>query len=80
MEEVCLHRQKVKREADEEYLSSLCTVKVSGMKNTTSKDMLELYFDNKKSGGGGVREVKGGVEEGVILITFENEKSKFEIF
>lgn len=44
------------------------------------KDMLEFYFDNKKLGGGGVWEVKGGVEEGVIFIIFENEKSKFEIF
>lgn len=72
-----MNGQKVRREADEQSSSSLCTIQVSGMKETTSKDTLEFYFHNKKSGGGGVKKVNGEVEDGVLLITFENEKSKF---
>lgn len=79
MEKVRLLRQKVEEKAacSKASPSSLCTIQVSGMNDTTSKDMLEIYFNNKKSGGGGVQEVKGEVEDGVLLITFENEKSKF---
>lgn len=69
--------QKVEKEADEESPGSPCTIEVSGFKDTTSKDNVEFYFDNnKRSGGGGVEEVKGEVEDGVLLITFENEESK----
>lgn len=74
---VCLNGQKVRKEADEKSPSSLCTIQVSGMKETTSKDTLEFYFHNKKSGGGGVKKVNGEVEDGFLLITFENEKSRF---
>lgn len=77
MEKVSLQRQKVEEKASKAPPSSLCTIQVSGMNDTTSKDMLEFYFNKKKSGGGGVQEVKGEVEDGVLLITFENEKSKF---
>lgn len=76
VEEVRLDGQKVEEEANEESPGSPCTIEVSGFKDTTSKDSVEFYFDNKRSGGGGVEEVKGEVEDGVLLITFENEESK----
>lgn len=76
VEEVRLDGQKVEKEADVESLGSPCTIEVSGFKDTTSKDSVEFYFDNKRSGGGGVEEVKGEVEDGVLLITFDNEESK----
>lgn len=76
VEEVRLDGQKVEKEADVESLGSPCTIEVSGFKDTTSKDSVEFYFDNKRSGGGGVEEVKGEVENGVLLITFDNEESK----
>nr|XP_034317327.1 protein mono-ADP-ribosyltransferase PARP14 isoform X2 [Crassostrea gigas] len=76
VEEVRLDGQKVEKEADEESPGSPCTIEVSGFKDTTSKDNVEFYFDNnKRSGGGGVEEVKGEVEDGVLLITFENEET-----
>ncbi|XP_062619962.1 uncharacterized protein LOC134281522 [Saccostrea cucullata] len=66
--------KKVEKEA-EENTGTLCTIEVRGMKETTSIDSVELYFDNKrKSGGGGVEEVKGEVEDGVLYVTFEDEK------
>lgn len=69
--------QKVKKEADEESLGSLCTIEVSGFKDTTSKDSVEFYFENnKRSGGGNVEEVKGEMEDGILFITFEDEESK----
>lgn len=77
VEEIRLDGQKVDKEADEEFSGSLCTIEVSGIKDTTSKDSVEFYFDNKKSGGGNVEEVKGEGEDGVLLITFKNEQSKW---
>lgn len=77
VEEVRLDGQKVENEADEEYIGSLCTIEVSGFKDTTSKDSVEFYFDNKRSGGGSVEEVKGEIDGGVLFITFENEESKW---
>lgn len=76
MEEVRLDKQKAEKEADKESPDPLCSIEVSGIKDTTSKDLVEFYFDSKKSGGGGVEEVKGEVKDGVIVITFENEDSK----
>lgn len=77
MKKVRLDGQNVGKEAENESPNSLCTIQVSGMKYKTSKDTLEFYFDNKKSGGGGVQRVKGEVNDGVLLITFENKESKF---
>lgn len=79
MEKISLQRQKVEEKTSKAFSSSLCTIQVSGMNDTTSKDMLEFYFNKMKSGGGCVQEVKGEVEDGVLFITFENEKSKFAI-
>lgn len=77
VEEVSLDGQKVEKEVYEESSGSICTIEVSGINDTTSKDSIEFYFDNiKRSGGGVVQEVKGDVEDGVLLITFENEESK----
>ncbi|XP_062600984.1 protein mono-ADP-ribosyltransferase PARP14-like [Saccostrea cucullata] len=76
VEEVRLDGMKVEKEADDDTLGPLCTIEVRGMKETTSKDNIELYFDNKKkSGGGDVVEVKGEVEDGVLYVTFENESN-----
>ncbi|XP_061194415.1 protein mono-ADP-ribosyltransferase PARP14-like isoform X2 [Saccostrea echinata] len=73
VEQVRMDGKKVEKEA-EENTGPLCTIEVRGMKETTSIDSVELYFDNKrKSGGGGVDEVKGEVEDGVLYVTFEDE-------
>ena len=74
MKEVGLVGQRVERE--EEVQGPLCTIEVRGMKGTTCKDSVEFYFENKRSGGGEVEEVKGEVEEGLLLITFANKESK----
>ena len=76
MEEVRLVGQRVKKE--EEIQEPLCTIEVRGMKDTTSKDSVEFYFEHKRSGGGEVEEVKGEVEDGVLFITFEDKKSKYQ--
>ena len=69
-----LDGQQIEKEEDTQ--SPLYTIEVRGMKDTTSKDSVELYFENKRSGGGEVKEVKGEVEEGLMLITFTNGESK----
>ncbi|XP_062593153.1 protein mono-ADP-ribosyltransferase PARP14-like, partial [Saccostrea cucullata] len=75
VEQVRMDGKKVEKEA-EENTGPLCTIEVRGMKETTSIDSVELYFDNKrKSGGGGVDEVKGEVEDGVLYVTFEDEET-----
>ena len=76
MEEVRLDGQKVEKEEEEDSQGPLCTIEVRGMKDTTSKDSVEFYFESKRSGGGEVEEVKGEVEEGLLLITFANKESK----
>ena len=76
MEEVRLDGQKVEKE-EEDSQGPLCTIEVRGMKDTTSKDSVEFYFENKRSGGGDVEEVKGEVEDGVLLVTFVDEKSEY---
>ena len=75
MEEVRLDGQKVEKE-EKDFQGSLCTIEVRGMKETTSKDSVELYFESKRSGGGEVEEVNGEVEEGLMLITFAKKESK----
>lgn len=62
VEKVRLDGQTVEKEADEESPGSLCTINVSGFKDTTSKDSVE--------------EIKGKMEDGVQLINFENEERK----
>uniref|UniRef100_A0A8B8E892 Poly [ADP-ribose] polymerase n=1 Tax=Crassostrea virginica TaxID=6565 RepID=A0A8B8E892_CRAVI len=74
VEEVRLDGQKVEKE-EEDSRGPLCTIEVRGMKDTTSKDSVEFYFENKRSGGGDVEEVKGEVEDGVLLVTFVDEKT-----
>ena len=76
MEEVGLVGQRVERE--EEVQGPLCTIEVRGMKGTTCKDSVEFYFENKRSGGGEVKQVKGEVEDGVLLITFVDDKSEYQ--
>lgn len=82
VEEVRMDGEKMEKEGDgeaeDEAAGPRCTIEVRGMKESTSKDSVELYFDNKrKSGGGEVEEVKGEVEDGVLYVTFENEESKW---
>ena len=78
VEEVCLDEQRVEKEEEEDSQGPLCKIEVRGMKDTTSKDSVEFYFETKRSGGGEVEEVKGEVEDGVLLVTFFNEKSKYQ--
>lgn len=66
----------MEKEADEEFPGSLCTNEVDGFKDLTSKDSFEFYFGNKMSGCGGVEEVKGDVEDGILFINFENKEIK----
>lgn len=60
--EVRLDGQKVEKKADKDSPGSLCTIKVSGFKETTSKDSVE--------------EIKDKVEDGAQLIDLENEERK----
>lgn len=67
----------MEKEVDKEFFDLLCIIEVSGIKDMIFKDFVEFYFDSKKLGGGGVEEVKGEVKDGVIVIIFENEDSKW---
>ena len=78
VEEVRFDGQRVDLEkGEDEAQEPLCTIEVRGMKDTTSKDSVEFHFENKRSGGGNVEEVKGEVEDGVLLVTFVDEKSEY---
>ncbi|XP_078312815.1 protein mono-ADP-ribosyltransferase PARP14-like [Crassostrea virginica] len=74
VEGVCSDGQRLEKE-EEKDRGPLCTIEVSGMKDTTSKDSVEFYFENKRSGGGAVEEVKGEMDDGVLLVTFVDEKT-----
>ena len=78
MEGVCSDGQRLEKE-EEKARGPLCTIEVFGMKDTTSKDTLELYFESKRSGGGTVEEVKGEMDDGVLLVTFVDEKSTYQV-
>lgn len=66
----------MEKEADEEFPGSLCTNEVDRFKDITSKDSFGFYFGKKVSGCGGVEEVKGDVEDGILFINFANEEIK----
>ena len=52
---------------------SFNTVKISGLMKDTSKEMISMYFENKKrSGGGSLRVIEYLKEKGKIVIKFDN--------
>ncbi|XP_021358903.1 uncharacterized protein LOC110453967 isoform X2 [Mizuhopecten yessoensis] len=62
--------------SDKEETKPSCTIEVRGMKETTSIDTIELYFESKKAAGKPFDIVKlddSEREEGVIYITYETE-------
>ncbi|KAL3863199.1 hypothetical protein ACJMK2_004965 [Sinanodonta woodiana] len=64
--------EKVVEEADEHMDLPKTTVEVSGFSQDTSKDSLEMYFENnKRSGGGPISNIDW--KDKVALITFESE-------
>ncbi len=51
---------------------------VQGLEADTSRDMIELYFENqRKSGGGPVNEVEVNEEENTAFVSFEDWQSKY---
>jgi len=49
------------------------TVKISGLTKNTPKEMISMYFENKKrSGGGSLRVIEYLKEKGKIVIKFDN--------
>ena len=57
-----------------------CTVRLSGLAESTTKDLLELYFENEqKSSGGDVKDIQLDEEESVAFVTFETEEGKLFI-
>ncbi|XP_062615772.1 N-myc-interactor-like [Saccostrea cucullata] len=76
VEQVRIYEVNVNKKGAEKVSGPLCTIEVRGMRETTSIDSVELYFDNKrKSGGGDLVEIKGEVEDGVLYVTFEDEET-----
>ncbi|XP_021358914.1 uncharacterized protein LOC110453970 isoform X2 [Mizuhopecten yessoensis] len=62
--------------SDKEKTKPSCTIEVRGVKETTSIDTIELYFESKKAAGKPLEIVKldhSEREEGVIYITYETE-------
>lgn len=57
------------------WQKNFCTVKVSGIPPDVTKDMISLYFENKKLSGGGKHEVlEHNEEEGKVVIKFNNHE------
>ena len=51
---------------------------VRGLAANTSKDMMELYFENhRKSGGGPVSDVQIDTEENCAVVVFEEYSSRY---
>ena len=62
---------------EEDVPSSTNTIHVSGIHKSVSKDLLEMYFDNKeRSGGGPISHITYPCDEGTARIVFEKEKGK----
>ena len=54
-----------------------CTVCVSGLAGSITKDHLELYFENEqKSSGGNVKDIQLDETEEEACVTFETEEGK----
>jgi hypothetical protein len=75
-----------KRPLEKKYLTvkrvpiSTC-IHVSGFKADTSENTLEYYFDNeKRSGGGGVTDIKVSHDDDWCLVYFEDHTSKKKMF
>ena len=53
------------------------TLEVSGLPQSCSEELLELYFENPKHGGcsGGVKAIKN-IRPGVAQVTFDNVSSE----
>ena len=53
-------------------------VRVSGIKSHTSKDFLQLFFENRRrSGGGEIDDLEYGEEEGIAVATFKDAECEF---
>ncbi|XP_076461057.1 uncharacterized protein LOC143293736 [Babylonia areolata] len=54
--------------------TGLTTVSVRGLPPSTSTDALMCYFENKRSGGGDVKEIHLDKRSGVFFVTFEEQE------
>ncbi|XP_076461058.1 uncharacterized protein LOC143293737 [Babylonia areolata] len=54
--------------------TGLTTVSVRGLPSSTSTDALMCYFENKRSGGGDVKEIHLDKRSGVFFVTFEEQE------
>ena len=54
-----------------------CAVLVTGLKPSTEKDMLELFFENtKRSGGGEIKHIEMNEKSGRAIIHFADKAGK----
>ena len=54
-----------------------CTIRITELAESISKDHLELYFENeRKSSGGNVKDIQLDETEGEAYVTFETEEGK----
>ena len=57
------------------------SIKVSGFKNTSTKDVIEMFFESKKrSDGGEIKTSTLNSEQGSAVITFEKESKSIHLF
>ena len=57
-----------------------CTVRITGLAESVTKDLLELYFESeKKSSGGNVKDIQLDETEGEAYVTFETEEGKLSV-
>ena len=53
-------------------------VRVSGIKSHTSKECLLLFFENRRSSGGGeIDDLEYDEEEGIAVVTFKDAECEF---
>jgi len=54
-----------------------CAIKVTGLLPDMSKEMIQLFFENRRrTGGGELVDLTLKLEEGWAVVTFENHDSK----
>ena len=62
-------------------VGDLATITVHGLKMSTSEDMLLYYFENqRRSGGGEVKEVSQDRKKSVFLVTFQNPEGECHFY
>ena len=56
-----------------------CSIEVTGVRQTTSKQTVKMYFQSAKSGGGKIVSIVHNKNSGHYIITFQDRESKYLI-